>query len=114
MNVQPFGFEVHLPGDDGRQWAAQQDWAISLPHQCDQFVIARDTDLEAFMERVSRFRAELDNTVLALAKAAGIRKCGSRCGGWVRPVQPSDGIDGEYDFVHLDGNPICPVTAAAC
>jgi hypothetical protein len=111
--MQPFGFEVHLPGQPGQPGLADADWAISLPHQCDQFVIACDADLEAFMERVSRFRDEFNNAVRALEKTAGIHECGNRCGEWVRPVVPADGVDG-YDLVHLGGNPICDISAAAC
>jgi len=108
-----FGFQVHKPGEPGTVWAAVEDWAICLPHQCDNWEIAGHPDLAVFLERAQRFRAELNSAVRQLEKAAGVRECGSRCGAWVRPVQPEDGVDG-YGLVHLDGNPICDGPAVAC
>ena len=40
-------------------------------------------------------------------------KC-SYCGEPVRRTEPGDHIDpAEYEWVHEDGNPICPITAVA-
>ena len=119
---EPFGFGTHQPGEPEPEWpdgdavpmdVEDGDWAIWLPHQCDEWIIASDPDLEAFLECARRFRAELSSAIRSLEKAAGVRECGMKCGEWVRPVQPSDGVDG-YEMVHLSGNPICPVTAEAC
>ena len=66
---KPFGFEVHKPGERGRQWAAGSDWALCLPHQCDDWVIAIDTDYEKVLSEVKRFRAELDSAIAVLEES---------------------------------------------
>ena len=110
---EPFGFEVSPAGAGRLDYEPEENWCLALPHQCDSWMIASEPDPAVFFERIARFRAELNSAIRKLEQAAGVRECGMKCGEWVRPVQPSDGVDG-YQMVHLSGNPICPVTAEAC
>ena len=67
---RPFGFEIHNPGDPDTQWARAGDyWALCLPHQCDDWVIAIDTDYEKVLSEVKRFRAELDSAIAVLEES---------------------------------------------
>ena len=66
----PFGFEIHNPGDlDTLRARISAYWALSLPHQCDDWVIALDTDYEKVLSEVKRFRAELDSAIAVLEES---------------------------------------------
>jgi hypothetical protein len=58
-----FGIETHRVGEEGNEAAADGDWAIYLPHQCDDWIVARSQDREAMLDAARQFRAELDQAI---------------------------------------------------
>jgi hypothetical protein len=75
---EPFGFELVTPVPRGkpsrflpRDYDVRKDeYGIVLPHQCDSWVIAADTDPMVVLAEAKRFRAELDAVIVRLAQAA--------------------------------------------
>jgi hypothetical protein len=89
------------------------NWALWELRRGEYRVIASDPDLESFLESAAKYRAALDAAIRDAEKAAGVRECGNHCGEWVRPARP--GADpGDYEVVHLSGNPVCDGPALAC
>jgi hypothetical protein len=64
-----FEMQVHKAGEPGRQWAAKADWAVSLPHQCDDWVIAADPDRVWVLSEVRRFRDEVNQAIAVLEES---------------------------------------------
>ena len=61
-----FGFTVKAAGQEGCQAAADNDWGLWLPHQCDDWLIAAGPNRAEVLTAARDFRTQLDHAIAAI------------------------------------------------
>ena len=61
-----FGLKVRRPGDPLEISAGDDDWALYLPHRCDEWVFEASPDRALVLAAARRLRGELDAAIAEL------------------------------------------------